>query len=535
MGWRDWVRTVEIEPSLYAADFWQPRRADPALAHAGARIFHFDIGDGHFVPPVTIGPVVLRSIAPHIHDLGGRIDCHLMVDDPAHHFQEIAESGGDSVTFHVEVVDDVGAVIAQAREHGLEVGVAFNPETPVEVAAEAAAGADLCLCMSIEPGYSGQEFMEDAYERIARTRELVDCFVQVDGGVKPENVRAVHEAGADLLVVGTGIFGFEDLPRRLPAAGTSPGMSMERALELAAAADGRAYPKPTIGAVVVAGGEVVGEGATEADGRHGEVVALAAAGERARGATLYVTMEPCAHHGTTPPCVDAVLAAGVARVVAGSLDPESGGGRRARAAAASRASRPSSSTASRRAARTRRGARGCRSAARSSPTRPRSRSTAASPSRASAGSPARSRAGSCTSCAPPRTRSRSGWARSGSRTRGSTRATSMRRASRAGSRSAAARSPRAPSSSSAAARSRTSCARSPPRASSRSCSRAARRSRARSSRPGSSTSCSSSSRRRSPATARLVVPGLGGPLRLSHLTSRQVGDDVLLEAYLREP
>jgi diaminohydroxyphosphoribosylaminopyrimidine deaminase/5-amino-6-(5-phosphoribosylamino)uracil reductase len=98
-------------------------------------------------------------------------------------------------------------------------------------------------------------------------------------------------------------------------------MSLERAVELAADANGRAYPKPTVGAVVVADGEVVGEGATETDGRHGEVVALAAAGERARGATLYVTMEPCAHHGTTPPCVDAVLAAGIARVVAGSLDP----------------------------------------------------------------------------------------------------------------------------------------------------------------------------------------------------------------------
>jgi diaminohydroxyphosphoribosylaminopyrimidine deaminase / 5-amino-6-(5-phosphoribosylamino)uracil reductase len=100
-------------------------------------------------------------------------------------------------------------------------------------------------------------------------------------------------------------------------------MSLERALELAASADGRAYPKPTVGAVIVADGEVVGEGATEETGRHGEIVALEAAGERARGATLFVTMEPCAHHGTTPPCVDAVLAAGVSRVVAGSLDPNS--------------------------------------------------------------------------------------------------------------------------------------------------------------------------------------------------------------------
>jgi diaminohydroxyphosphoribosylaminopyrimidine deaminase/5-amino-6-(5-phosphoribosylamino)uracil reductase len=111
-------------------------------------------------------------------------------------------------------------------------------------------------------------------------------------------------------------------------------MSLERALELAERADRRGYPKPTVGAVVVAGGEIVGEGATEAAGRHGEAIALAAAGERARGATLYVTMEPCAHHGTTPPCVDAVLAAGIARVVAGSLDPNpeaSGGLERLRA------------------------------------------------------------------------------------------------------------------------------------------------------------------------------------------------------------
>ena len=105
-------------------------------------------------------------------------------------------------------------------------------------------------------------------------------------------------------------------------------MSLQRALELADEARGRAYPKPTVGAVVVAGDEIVGEGATETAGRHGEVVALEAAGARASGATLYVTMEPCAHHGTTPPCVDAVLAAGIARVVAGSRDPnpEAGGG-----------------------------------------------------------------------------------------------------------------------------------------------------------------------------------------------------------------
>jgi diaminohydroxyphosphoribosylaminopyrimidine deaminase / 5-amino-6-(5-phosphoribosylamino)uracil reductase len=98
-------------------------------------------------------------------------------------------------------------------------------------------------------------------------------------------------------------------------------VSLDRALELARRAGPRAYPKPTVGAVVVAGGEIVGEGATEDTGRHGEVVAIEAAGERARGATLYVTLEPCAHHGTTPPCTDAIVAAGLARVVFGARDP----------------------------------------------------------------------------------------------------------------------------------------------------------------------------------------------------------------------
>jgi ribulose-phosphate 3-epimerase len=214
VGWSDWIRGgAEIEPSLYAADFSRLGAQIGELLGAGARIFHFDVGDGHFVPPVTIGPVVLRSIAPLVHEQGGVLDCHLMVDDPVHHIPEIAASGGDSVTFHVEAVADPEAVIAIAREHGLGVGVAFSPGTPVDVAASAARGADLVLCMSIEPGYSGQEFMPEALDRVADLVRRVDCPVQVDGGVKHDNARAVYDAGARLLVVGSGIFGYEDLPR----------------------------------------------------------------------------------------------------------------------------------------------------------------------------------------------------------------------------------------------------------------------------------------------------------------------------------
>ncbi len=213
MSWSEWVRGAEIEPSLYAADFLRLGEQIEALLDAGARVFHFDVGDGHFVPPVTIGPVVLRSIAPLVHERGGVLDCHLMVANPVHHFSEIAASGGDSVTFHVEVAEDPGGVIAAARELGLGVGVACNPATPVERLAEAARGADLALCMSIEPGYSGQAFMPEALPRLRRLRELLpdSVHVQVDGGIGAETVRPAREAGANLLVAGTAVFGVDDL------------------------------------------------------------------------------------------------------------------------------------------------------------------------------------------------------------------------------------------------------------------------------------------------------------------------------------
>ena len=208
MGWQDWVREVEIEPSLYAADFARLGEQIEQLLDAGCRIFHFDVGDGHFVPPVTIGPVVLRSIAPLIHDRGGRLDCHLMVDNPVHHFAEMAESGGDSVTFHVETADDAAGVAAAARDLGLGVGLAFNPGTAPEVAAEAVAKAmptSASACRSC-PATPARSSWRTPIGRIAALRGLVDCLVQVDGGVKESNVAQVRAAGADLLVVGSGIF-----------------------------------------------------------------------------------------------------------------------------------------------------------------------------------------------------------------------------------------------------------------------------------------------------------------------------------------
>jgi ribulose-phosphate 3-epimerase len=208
--WSD-VREVEVEPSLYAADFANLSRDVERCLDAGVLVFHFDVGDGHFVEPITIGPIVLRAIAPLVHERGAMLDCHLMVDNPERHIPQIAQAGGDSVTVHAEV-GATAELIVLAREHALGVGVAFNPGTAVADAAKAAAGADIVLCMSIWPGYSGQAFMPEALDRIRELRQLLpgDVRIQVDGGVGRPNARELREAGATLLVAGTSVFGAGD-------------------------------------------------------------------------------------------------------------------------------------------------------------------------------------------------------------------------------------------------------------------------------------------------------------------------------------
>jgi ribulose-phosphate 3-epimerase len=213
--WRDWIRTIEVEPSIYGADFAHLGDQVEALLRSEARVFHFDVGDGHFVEPITMGPIVLQSIAPIIHRYGGMIDVHLMVDNPVKHFPQFAEAGGDSVTFHFEAVDDVAATIRAAREQELQVGVAFNPETDPEDVAAVAGDADIVLCMSINPGYSGQPFQEETYDRVEALRQALPegIPIQVDGGVNDDNIKELHERGATLFVAASAIFGREDLPR----------------------------------------------------------------------------------------------------------------------------------------------------------------------------------------------------------------------------------------------------------------------------------------------------------------------------------
>ena len=139
----------------------------------------------------------------------------MMVDNPVKHFGAIAEAGGDSVTFHYEAVEDVAATVRAAREHELQAGVAVNPESEPEDVAAVSGDADLVLCMGIHPGYSGQPFREETFERVRRLRAVLDdaIYIQVDGGVGPENIRQLYDEGVRLLVAGSSIFSREDLPR----------------------------------------------------------------------------------------------------------------------------------------------------------------------------------------------------------------------------------------------------------------------------------------------------------------------------------
>ena len=209
MSWDEWMRGPEIEPSIYAADFANLGRDMATLLDGGAKIFQFDVGDGHFVEPITIGPIVLEAISPLFRERGGILDVHLMVDNPRHHFGMFAKAGADSVTAHVEILgSDVHDAATQARELGLGFGLAVSPDTPVEDAAAHADDVDLVLVMGVHPGYSGQAFIPDTTERVRRLRELLppEVAIQVDGGVEAENIAGLHEAGATLFVAGSSVF-----------------------------------------------------------------------------------------------------------------------------------------------------------------------------------------------------------------------------------------------------------------------------------------------------------------------------------------
>jgi ribulose-phosphate 3-epimerase len=200
-----------VAPSILSADFATLGSQIDEVMAAGARVIHFDVMDGHFVPPITIGPLVAASIADRVHAAGGAVDVHLMIEAPERHIEAFAAAGADSITFHEEASPHANRTLAVIRELGCLAGIAINPGTPVETLTELRGRADIALCMTVNPGWGGQAFVEGSVEKIARLASVIGpAAVEVDGGIDATTAKPTAEAGASLFVAGSAVFGAAD-------------------------------------------------------------------------------------------------------------------------------------------------------------------------------------------------------------------------------------------------------------------------------------------------------------------------------------
>jgi len=205
------VADPRVAPSILSADFGRLGAQVEEVMDAGARVIHFDVMDGHFVPPITIGPLVLAGIADQVHGAGGAVDVHLMIEAPERQIAEFARAGADSITFHEEATPHAHRTLGAIRELGCLAGIAINPGTPVEAVAELGGMADIVLCMSVNPGWGGQSFIAGSPARVERLRTLVgEARIEVDGGIDATTAGPIAAAGASLFVAGSAIFGAPD-------------------------------------------------------------------------------------------------------------------------------------------------------------------------------------------------------------------------------------------------------------------------------------------------------------------------------------
>ena len=205
-------RELHLLPSILSADFSRLGEEIARVMDAGVRIIHCDVMDGHFVPNLTMGPALIASIAPHVHDRGGLLSVHLMIERPEAFVEDFAAAGADVLSVHAEACPQLYHAVESIKALGVGAGVAINPGTHVSSIRDVAELVDLALVMTVNPGFGGQKLIRAALDKVPAVRQMIrpDAAIELDGGVNRENIRQVVESGANWVVAGSAVFGAPD-------------------------------------------------------------------------------------------------------------------------------------------------------------------------------------------------------------------------------------------------------------------------------------------------------------------------------------